>query len=99
MNLDLKLFYRIAFWISLTGLIAIISNFGFSQTDISQLLLDSFYFIVLGIGIISTLARYIQNPKLFKRKVFVFDLLSIAFTLWIFYMYLFVGVPDRKSVV
>lgn len=93
MNLDLKLFYRIAFWISLTGLIAIISNFGFSQTDISQLLLDSFYFIVLGIGIISTLARYIQNPKLFKRKVFVFDLLSIAFTLWIFYMYLFVGVP------
>jgi Trk-type K+ transport system membrane component len=93
MNLDLKLFYRIAFWISLTGLIAIISNFGFSQTDISQLLLDSFYFIVLGIGIISTFARYIQNPKLFKRKVFVFDFLSIAFTLWIFYMYLFVGVP------
>jgi Trk-type K+ transport system membrane component len=93
MKLDLKLLYRIAFWFSLIGLIAIISNFGFSQTDISQLLLDSFYFIVLGTGIISTFARYIHNPKLFKRKVFVFDLLSIAFSLWIFYNYLFVGVP------
>lgn len=93
MKLNLKLLYRIAFWISLIGLIAIISDFGFYQNDFSQRLIDSFYFVVLGIGIISTFARYIQNTKLFKRKVFVFDLLSIAFTLWIFYMYLFVGVP------
>ncbi|MDO9510438.1 MAG: potassium transporter TrkG [Bacteroidales bacterium] len=93
MKFNLKLFYRIAFWISLTGLIAIISDFGFYQNEFSQRLLDSFYIVVLGVGIISTFARYIQNTKLFKRKVFVFDLLSIAFTLWIFYMYLFVGVP------
>src|SRR5690606_23755178 len=26
-------------------------------------------------------------------KVFVFDLFSICFTLWVFYLYLFVGVP------
>lgn len=93
MKLNLKLFYRIAFWISLIGLIAIISDFGFSQTDITKRLLDSFYLVVIGVGIISTFARYIQNAKLFKRKVFVFDLLSIAFSLWIFYNYLFVGVP------
>jgi trk system potassium uptake protein len=86
-------FYKITFWISLIGLIAIITDFGFSQSVLSQKILDSFYFIVLGVGIIATFARYIQNKKLFKRKVFLFDLLSIAFSLWIFYMYLFVGVP------
>lgn len=93
MKLDLKLLYQIALWISILGLIAFISDFGFSQSNFSQRLLDVFYFIVLGVGIISTFARYFRNSKLIKRKVFVFDLLSICFTLWIFYLYLFVGVP------
>lgn len=93
MKFKLKLLYKIAFWISLTGLIALVSDFGFSQSDVVQKLLDHFYFIVLGIGIIVTYVRYMQNPLLFKRKVFVFDVVSIAFTLWVFYMYLFVGIP------
>lgn len=93
MNFNLTLFYRITFWISLIGLIAIISDFGFSQTDLSQRILDRFYFFVIGIGVISTFVRYIQNFTLIKRKVFLFDFLSVCFTLWIFYMYLFVGVP------
>lgn len=93
MKLDLKLLYRIALWTSILGIIAFISDFGFSQTDFSQQLLDGFYFVVLGVGIISTFARYFENFRLIKRKVFVFDFLSVFFTLWIFYMYLFVGVP------
>lgn len=93
MKLDLKLLYRIALWTSILGVVAFISDFGFSQNNFSQSLLDGFYFIVIGVGIISTFARYIENFKLIKRKVFVFDFLSICFTLWIFYMYLFVGVP------
>jgi Trk-type K+ transport system membrane component len=93
MKWEVKLLYQIALWISILGLIAFISDFGFSQSNLSQQLLDGFYFIVLGVGIISTFARYFRNAKLIKRKVFVFDLLSICFTLWIFYLYLFVGVP------
>jgi Trk-type K+ transport system membrane component len=93
MKLDFKLLYRIALWISILGLIAFISDFGFSQSNFSQQLLDGFYFIVLGVGIISTFARYFRNSQLIRRKVFVFDLFSICFTLWIFYLYLFVGVP------
>ncbi len=93
MKLSLKLFFNIAFWISLIGLIAIISDFGFPQTDFSQQLLDVFYFVVLGVGIISTITRYFQDRTLFRRKVVAFDALSILFTLWIFYMYFFVGVP------
>lgn len=99
MNLDLKLFYRIAFWISLTGLIAIISDFGFYQNDFSQRLLDTFYFVVLGIGLISTFARYIQDRKLLKRKAFIFDLLSVGFTLWLYYLFLFVGVPFETDLI
>lgn len=72
---------------------AIISDFGFSQTQFSQWVLDEFYFFVLSIGVIATIVRYFQNTSLLKRKVFLFDLLSVCFTLWIFYMYLFVGVP------
>src|SRR5690554_5505756 len=92
MNFNLKMFYRIAFWISLIGLIAIISDFGYTQTAFYQKFIDGFYFFVLGVGLISTFARYIQKFTLIKRKVFIFDLLSIGFTLWIFHMYLFVGV-------
>ena len=93
MNFNLKLFFRITFLISLTGLIAIISDFGFSQSAMYQRLLDIFFFIVLGIGLISTLIRYIKKAGSFNRKVIVFDFLSVSFTLWVFYMYLFVGVP------
>jgi len=93
MKFDLKLLYRFAFWISLLGIIAFISDFGFSQNDFIQKLFDWFFFIALGAGIISTFARYIENFSLIKRKVFVFDFLSICFTLWIYYLFLFVGVP------
>lgn len=99
MNFNLNLFYRIAFWISLTGLIAIISNFGFTQNDFSQKFLDGFYFFVLGIGLISTFTRYLQDRKLFKRKAFIFDLFSVGFTLWLYYMYLFVGVPFETDLI
>lgn len=85
--------YRTALWTSIIGLLAFFFDFGFSQSKSLQDILDGLFFLVLGVGIISTISRYFENFKLIKRKVFVFDLLSIAFTVWIFYMYLFVGVP------
>lgn len=91
--MNTTLLYKIAFWISLAGLIAIITDFGYTQTDLSQSLLDRFYFFVLTVGLVSTFGRYIRKPRFIKRKVLIFDYLSIAFTLWVFYMYLFVGVP------
>lgn len=86
-------FFRLSLWISILGIIALISDFGFNQNRYYQNILDGFYFIVLGVGIVATFARYIINRQLFRRKVVLFDVLSIAFTLWIYYMYLFVGVP------
>lgn len=93
MKLDLKLLYKIALYASVLGIVALLTDFGFSQADTVQKILSGFYFVVLTFGVVSTFARYIENINLYKRKVFIFDLLSIIFTLWIFYQYLFVGVP------
>lgn len=89
MNFKLSHFYKTTFWISLIGLVAIISNFGFSHDYTTQLYLDNFYFFVLGIGITATLIRYLEDKTLFKRKIVIFDYLSVAYTLWLFYMFLF----------
>lgn len=93
MKLDLKLLYKFALWISILGLIAFLFDFGFSQNKVVQSFLDDLFFIVLGVGIISTISRYIENVNLLKRKVLLFDILTIGFTLWIYYLYLFVGTP------
>lgn len=99
MKFHLKLFYRIAFLISLVGLFAIISDFGFSQSYLVQSLLDKFYFFVLGIGLISTTVRYIRDNQLLKRKSLFFDLISVGFTLWLYFMYLFVGMPFEADLI
>lgn len=91
--MNLQILHRLALWTSILGIIAFISDFGYAQSDRSQQLLDGFYFVVLGIGIVSTLTRYLYNKSLIKRKVFVFDFLSVCFTLWVFYLFLFVGLP------
>ena len=99
MNFYLKLLYRIAFLIILIGLIAIVSDFGYNLSDFSQNFLDGFYFFVLGIGVLSTFARYKQDRTLLKRKAFIFDLLSVGFTLWLYYLFLFVGVPFETDLI
>ena len=97
MKLRLKLLYKVAFWMSLFGLIAIVTDIGFSQDDAQQHILDAFYFVVLGLGIIATIVRYRHDWKLANRKVFFFDLLSVVFTLWVYYMYLFVGTSFKTD--
>lgn len=99
MNYNYKLLTRIVFWISLTGFIAIISDFGFYQSHFIQKILDVFYFFVLGIGLISTSIRYILDKSLIKRKTVVFDIISVAFTLWLYFMYLFIGIPFETDLI
>jgi hypothetical protein len=86
MHLDFTLLYRTAFWISLLGIFVIIFDFGFYQNPSFQFFLENFYLFILGIGLFSTFLRYIQDRKLFQRKVFIFDILSIAFTIYLFYL-------------
>ena len=91
MKLQLKLLYKVAFAISLLGLIAIVAEIGFSQSRSLNHILEGFYIVVLGVGVVSTVVRYRNNWRLVNRKVFIFDLLSVIFTLWIYYTFVFVG--------
>ncbi len=93
MKSKLNLLHRIALWTSILGITAIIADFGFAQSEIAKRFLEGTYFAVLGVGIVSTFVRYFKNYKRIKRKVFIFDLISVSFTFWVFYLYLFVGVP------
>lgn len=92
-------FIKSVFLISLLGVFAIISDFGFSQNESTQFLLDSFYFFVLALGLVSTFIRYYNDKSLLKRKAFIFDVISILFTFWLFYLYLFVGVPFETDLI
>lgn len=91
MKLKLHLLYRIALLASVLGMIAFILDFGFVQSDLEQQFIDGFYFLVIAIGLLSTFARYLEKPDFSRKKVFIFDLLSVLYNLCVFYMYLFVG--------
>lgn len=95
----MKWLSRLALLISLLGLSALIADFGFYQNTFYQDVFDGFYFVVLGFGLISTVLRYFTRKILPKRSVLVFDLVSVAFTLWVFYLYLFVGVPFETDLI
>ncbi|MEM6965508.1 MAG: potassium transporter TrkG [Bacteroidota bacterium] len=99
MDLSLKTFYKIVLWISILGILTFIIDFGFSQSDTYQQVIDGFYFFVITIGLVATSTRYRNNISKFRRKVFAFDLLSVLYTLYIYYMYIFVGEAFRTDLI
>lgn len=91
MKFNLKTISKIAFWASVLGIFAFIFDFGFEKQNLVVQIIDGFYFLVIILGLISTFGRYIENPKLLRRKVVFFDILSIGYTFFVLYHYLFVG--------
>lgn len=86
----MKAIHKIAFWTSLVGIVAIISDFGFTLPEIIKQLIYDFYFPTLAIGVISTCYRYIKKIRIIRiKKAFAFDLLTILFTVFLFYIHLF----------
>ncbi|MCF8272232.1 MAG: ATPase [Flavobacteriaceae bacterium] len=83
MKFNLKLLYAIAFLISVLGILVFLADFGFAQTEQSQYVLNGFYFVVLIIGVVSTVARYLENKNQLENKirVLVFDIVTVVFTL------------------
>lgn len=87
--MDLKYLYRSAFLLSLAGILAFITDFGFIQSPHVQSWVNGFYFVVIAVGLISTGVRYYENKELFKRKAFAFDLISVLYTFGIMYFHFF----------
>jgi len=99
MNFDLRKLYITAFWASVLGMFAFVFDYGFSNEFLVQQLIDGFYFVVIALGLFSTFARYFEKPILFKRKVALFDLVSVVYTIYIFFMYLFVGEAFKTDLI
>lgn len=97
MKFNLVLLRRIALWLSIFGIFNFIYDFGFYQSKFTQRWIDGFYFLVLTIGVISTFSRYFYNRHLIRLKVFFFDAVSVLYTLYILYVYLFTGEPFKAD--
>ncbi len=91
MRFNLKRLDHLAFWISLSGIVVFIADFGYTQSDLSQSIINSYYFVVLGIGLASIILRYVERKNQQKTKVLIFDILSVLITLTVLYLHLIHG--------
>lgn len=85
--IDFKYIHYTAFVMSLLGILAFIADLGFSQSEQTQWLLNVFYFIVLAMGMLATVLRYLTTHRKFKLSVVLFDIGSILFTLTAVYLH------------
>lgn len=95
MKLKIKLLNKIALWSSIIGIVVFLLELGFPISYSDQKIMDIIYFLIVIIGLLSTFGRYMNNPAFLKRKVMVFDTLSVIYTLYITYLYIF---DDRHIV-
>lgn len=91
MHFNLKRLDHLAFWISLSGIVVFVADFGYTQSDLSQSIINSYYFVVLGIGLASIILRYVERKNQQKTKVLIFDILSVLITLTVLYLHLIHG--------
>ena len=91
MRFNLKRLDHLAFWISFFGIVVFIADFGYSQSDLSQSIINGYYFVVLGIGLASIALRYIEKKNQKNTKVLVFDILSVLITITVLYFHLING--------
>ncbi|MGN7515940.1 MAG: TrkH family potassium uptake protein [Allomuricauda sp.] len=90
-------FFQIAFYTSIIGVCLFIVDFGFDKSRQIQIGFNTFYFVVIALGILATVLRYTKGTKQFKRSVVIFDLLTIFATLAILYAH-FLGEEAHKHI-
>lgn len=86
---NFKIFFKIAFLLSLVGVIVLISDFGYNQSNAAQEIINGYYFIVLILGIIATALRYVIQNKGTHSKVFIFDIASLLLIIYIVLIHFF----------
>lgn len=72
--------YKVSFWLSILGLVVFILDFGYNQPIHLQHKINVVYFVVILVGISTTCLRYFKNFNKIRKKVFAFDLISVAFS-------------------
>lgn len=82
---------------SVIGIFLFIADFGFNKSEHVQRLFNTYYFIVIALGIIATVLRYFERLKKIKRSVIIFDVATILVTLIILYAH-FLGEDAHKHI-
>jgi Trk-type K+ transport system membrane component len=81
---------RIGIFISFIAIFLILYEYGFTTSSYQPTIERISYLIVL-IGILTTLSRYIQKKAVKKSVVVLIDILSMLFSTWVIFQYVFVG--------
>lgn len=92
-----KWLYRFAFFFSVFGVLLFVIDFGFDKSETTQKMLNIFYFIVIFLGIIATVVRYIERQKEIKRSVLLFDSITVLITATILYAH-FLGEDAHRHI-
>lgn len=92
-----KTLFQITFYTSIIGLLLFIADFGFDKPRQVQKVFNTFYFVVIGLGILATALRYVERLKEIKRSVIIFDAITIIATLVILYAH-FLGESAHRHI-
>ncbi|MBJ7883019.1 TrkH family potassium uptake protein [Gelidibacter salicanalis] len=74
-----------------------IADFGFDKSAKLQETINTFYFVVISLGIVATILRYVERLKEIKRSVVIFDVVTIIITLTILYAH-FLGEQAHRHI-
>lgn len=77
-RINLELIFKVAFGLSVAGILLSVFDYGFDQNKYSQFAIHIFYYFVIAIGVFSTALRYIAKKKKPPLKVWIFDIGSVA---------------------
>jgi len=92
-----KAFFQVTFYTSIFGILLFIADFGFDKPRDVQEVFNTVYFFVIGLGIVSTVVRYLERQKEMKRSVIIFDAVTILATLVILYAH-FLGEEAHRHI-
>lgn len=92
-----QILFRAAFYTSIIGVFLFIVDFGFDKSQQVQIWFNTFYFVVIGLGILATVLRYVGRLKEIKRSVIIFDAVTIFVTLAILYAHFFEAAHKHLS--
>lgn len=76
-----ELIFKIAFALSVCGILLSVFDYGFDQSNGAQLAINIFYFFVIAFGIFSTALRYFALRRKPPTKVLIFDSTTILFSI------------------
>lgn len=81
---------KIGMFISFIAIFLVLYEYGFT-TSSYQPTIERISYLIVAIGILTTLSRYIQKKAAKKSVVVLIDILSMLFSTWVIFQYVFVG--------